>query len=124
MRAITLIFCLFVLSCTEDKTETNVFAGEITAIESLTNITLGNSDTITVTFRGGTDGCAKPDHLEAAFAGNIVTFKAFYNYPAHPAICPLNIPVHRLKYVFKPASKGSYTYKSFDNDVTATTQVN
>jgi len=124
MRTIVLIFCLFLMSCTEEKNDSMVFMGKITGIESLTSISLGASDTITVTFSGGNDGCAKPDHLETAIAGTTITFKAYYNYPVHPTICTANIPIHQIKYVFKPISKGTFNYRSFDTDASAVTIVN
>jgi len=124
MRKIAFIFCLFLLSCSEEKADTTVLIGQITKIESLANITLGQSDTIVVTFNGGTDGCAKADHLEATTTRFTITFKAYYNYPAHATICPENIPIHQLKYVFKPTSKGTYTYQSLDSDAASATKVN
>lgn len=124
MKTIVLIFCLFLMGCTSENNDSEVFIGKITGIGSLTNITLGESDTITVTFSGGNDGCAKPDHLEAAFAGTTISFKAYYNYPVHPTICTENIPIHQLKYTFKPTSRGNYTYRSFDTDASAETKVN
>ena len=127
MKKIGIIFCLFVLSCSKDKVVTDdssLYLGKITDIETLKNILLGQNDTIVVTFSGGTNGCYKPHHLEATLTGLSTTLKAYYYVPGQPIVCPENIPVHTLKYIFKPTSKGTYIYKSFDTDVSATTIVN
>lgn len=124
MRKIGFIFCLFLLSCTQEKVDPTILIGQITQIKSLVNITLGQSDTITVTFRGGINGCAKADHLEATTIGLTVIFKAYYNYPLHATICTDNLPIHQLKYVFKPAAKGTYNYQSFNTYATSAIKVN
>lgn len=127
MKKIGIIFCLFVLSCSKDKVVTddsNAELGKISNIESLKNIQLGQNDTIVVTFNGGTNGCYKPHHLEATLTGSSTTLKAYYYFPGQPIVCPENIPVHTLRYLFKPTSKGTYIYKSFNTDVSATTIVN
>jgi hypothetical protein len=119
--------CLLAVNCTkEDDFERNydISIGNIIAIESLSNISLGQSDTIVITFSGGTNGCAHSDHLETLIDGKTIIFKAFYNYPLGPRICTDNIPIHNLKYVFKPASAGTYIYKSFDTEVESSTDVN
>ena len=121
-----IIFCLFVISCSKENVVTddsNVEPGKISSIESLKNIHLGQSDTIVVTFSGGTNGCYKPHHLEATLTGFSTTLKAYYYVPGEPIVCTQNIPVHTLKYIYKPTSKGTYIYKSFDTNVTATTIV-
>ena len=127
MKKIGIIFCLFVLSCAKDKVDTDdssIDLGKITNIESLKNISPGQNDTLVVTFSGGTNGCYKPHHLEATLTDLSTTLKAYYYVPGQPIVCPENIPVHTLKYIFKPTSKGTYIYKSFDTDVSATTIVN
>ena len=126
MKKIGIIFCLFVLSCSKDKVVTDdssIDLGKITNIESKKIISLGQNDTIVVTFTGGTNGCYKPHHLKATLTGLSTTLKAYYYVPGQPIVCPKNIPVHTLKYIFKPTSKGTYIYKSFDTDVSATTIV-
>jgi len=127
MKKIGIILCLFVLSCSKDNVVTHdskVGLGEITNIESLKNIQLGQNDTIVVTFSGGTNGCYKPHHLEATLTDLTTTLQAFYYIPGQPLVCPENIPIHTLKYVFKPTSKGIYFYKSIDSAVSSTTIVN
>ena len=126
MKTIGIIFCFFVLSCSKDNVindNSNEEVGKITNVESLKNIQLGQNDTIVVTFSGGTNGCYKPHHLETTMTGLSTTLKAFYYVPGQPIVCPENIPVHTLKYIFKPTSKGTYIYKSFDTEVSATTIV-
>lgn len=113
------------LSCTkEEESEKGIAIGKISKIESLGNISLGQSDTILITFWGGSNGCAQPDHLEAFIGESTITFKAYYNYPKEAKICPENMPIHTLKYIFKPVVKGIYTYSSFDTDVKSITVVN
>jgi len=124
MKKIALILCIFLFGCTEENVEPTIYSGQITKIESLANITLGQSDTIVVTFSGGTDGCAKPDHLEATLAGFTFTFKAYYNYPAHATVCTDNIPIHQLKYSWKPTSTGTYSYRTLDSAAASATIVN
>ena len=127
MKKIGIILCLFVLSCSKDNVVTDdskVGLGKITNIESLKNIQLGQNDTIVVTFSGGTNGCYKPHHLEATLTDLTTTLQAFYYIPGQPLVCPENIPIHTLKYVFKPTSKGTCFYKSIDSDVSSTTIVN
>ena len=127
MKKIGIILCLFVLSCTKDNVVTDdskVGLGKITNIESLKNIQLGQNDTIVVTYSGGTNGCYKPHHLEATLTDLTTTLQAFYYIPGQPLVCPEDIPIHTLKYVFKPTSKGTYFYKSFDTAVSSTTIVN
>lgn len=126
MKKIGIIFCLFVLSCSKDNVDTdnsNEELGKIANIESLKNLQLGQNDTIVVTFSGGTNGCYKPHHLESTLTGLSTTLKAYYFVPGQPVFCTDNIPVHTLKYIFKPTSKGTYIYKSFDTEVSATTIV-
>ncbi len=123
MKKLSLILCLFLWSCSKDKLQPRIAIGEIFKTESLQTISLGQSDTITVTFGGGS-GCAAADHLETNIAGNVITFKAFYKEPSGPVVCPAVVPVHQLKYIFKPVSKGNYIYKSFDNNVSSETTVN
>jgi hypothetical protein len=118
---------LFVLSCSKDKVvtdDTSVDLGKITKIESLKSIQLGQNDTISVTFSGGANGCYKPHHLDATSKGFTTIFKAYYYVPGQPTVCPENIPVHTLLYIFKPTSKGKYIFHSFDTNVSATTIVN
>lgn len=121
-----IIICWFAISCSKENVSTddsNVEAGKISSIESLKNIHLGQNDTIVVTFSGGANGCYKPHHLEATLTGLSTTLKAYYYVPGQPIVCPENIPVHKLKYIFKPPSKSTYIYNSFDTDVSATTIV-
>ena len=127
MKKIGIILCLFVLSCSKDNVVTDdskVGLGKITNIESLKNIQLGQNDTIVVTFSGGTNGCYKPHHLEATLTDLTTTLQAYYYIPGQPLVCPENIPIHTLKYIFKPTSKGTYFYKSIDTAVSSTTIVN
>ena len=126
MKKLGIIFCLFVLSCSKDNIVTddsNAELGKISNIESLNNIQLGQNDTIVVTFSGGTNGCYKPHHLEATVTGSTTTLKAYYYVPEQSLVCPENIPIHILRYLFKPTSKRTYIYKSFNTDVSATTIV-
>ncbi|WP_154647926.1 hypothetical protein [Pedobacter arcticus] len=113
---------LFIMGCTKNK-GTIQAVGQITEIESLSEISLGQTDTVVVIFNGGTNGCAIADHLETKVTDNSVSIKAYYNYPKAQEICTTNIPVHTLKYTFKPTKKGLYTYKSFDGEITVTTLV-
>jgi hypothetical protein len=124
MRTLSILFCLLIISCTKDKGSNGIAPGRIINIESLHNISLGQTDTIIVTFGGGTDGCAKPDHLVATLTDHTITIKSYYNYPVQPQNCTQNIPVHQLQYVFKPASRGNYIYKSIDTNVSTSTTVN
>ena len=127
MKKIGIILCLFVLSCSKDNVVTDdskVGLGKITNIESLKNIQLGQNDTIVVTYSGGTNGCYKPHHLEATLTDLTTTLQAYYYIPGQPLVCPENIPIHTLKYIFKPTSKGTYFYKSIDTAVSSTTIVN
>lgn len=127
MKKIGIIFCLFVLSCSTDNVVTdnsNEKLGKIANIESLKNLQLGQNDTIVVTFSGGTNGCYKPHHLESTLTGLSTTLKAYYFLPGQPVVCTDNFPVHTLKYIFKPTSRGTYIYKSFDTNVSTTTIVN
>lgn len=127
MKKIVIILCLFALSCSKDKVvndDSTIELGEITNIESLKNIQLGQNDTIVVTFSGGTNGCYKPHHLEATMIDLSTTLKAYYYVPGQPSVCPENIPVHTLKYILKPTSQGTYIYKSFDSAASSTTVVN
>jgi hypothetical protein len=126
MKKLGIILCLLALGCSKDKLNTNnqsIAPGKIISIKTLNRIQLGESDTIVVTFNGGTNGCAKPHHLAATTTGLSTTLKAYYYIPGHPTVCPENIPVHTLIYIFKPTSRGTYTYKSFDTEVSATTIV-
>ena len=113
---------LSLLSCKKDKSE-KIAIGSITAITSLNEISLGQNDSISITFGGG-DGCSTPDHLEAKQTDSTIVFKAYYKYSTKEQICPDNLPVHHLIYVFKPLMKGKYTYKSYDSNITTTTIVN
>lgn len=122
MKFLSAIFCLLVIACSKDENGKSVSIGQIHSIESLKNISLGQSDTIVVTYGGG-DGCAKPDHLDATVSGNSIVIKAYYSYPMKADVCPAVVPVHRLKYIYKPSSKGIYTYKSFNTEAGATTTV-
>jgi len=127
MKKIGIIFCLFVLSCSNDNVVTdnsNEELGKIAKIESLKNLQLGQNDTIVVTFSGGTNGCYKPHHLESTLTGLSTTLKAYYYLPGQSVVCPDNFPVHTLIYIFKPTSRGTYIYKSFDTNVATTTIVN
>jgi hypothetical protein len=127
MKKLGIIICFLALGCSKDKVNTSdqgIAPGKISSIESLNNIPFGQTDTIVVTFNGGTNGCAKPHHLEATRTGLSISFNAYYYVPGHPIICPDYIPVHKLIYTFKPASKGIYTYKSSGTNVSATTIVN
>lgn len=123
MRKITVLslMILSLLSCKNDKSE-KIAIGSIISITSLNEISLGQSDSISISFGGG-DGCSSPDHLEAIQTDSTIIFKAYYKYPAKEQICPHNLPVHHLIYVFKPKTKGNYTYKSYDSDINATTIV-
>lgn len=117
--------CFFAMDCTkeDDPTGYRISIGKIDNIESLSSISLGQTDTIVITFSGGTNGCAHPDHLETTIIGNTIVFKAYYSYPTDQRMCPLNIPIHHLKYYFKPPSVGTYTYKSFDTAAESSTVV-
>jgi hypothetical protein len=121
------LLCFFVIDCSEEEElEKNyeISIGKIINIESLSNISFGQSDTIAITFSGGTNGCAHSDHLETTIIGDTIIFKAYFNYPIYPRICTDNIPIHKLKFVFKPASVGTYTYRSFDTEYESRTIVN
>ncbi len=122
MKYILIASCFLFMSCKKDNVSTSA-VGEIISIESLNEISLGESDTVVVTFGGGTNGCANADRLQTVMVANTITIKAFYNYPTEPQICTQNIPVHVLKYVYKPTAKGTYTYKAFDSDISVTTLV-
>lgn len=118
--------CFFAMNCAkeEDPTGYRISIGKIDKIESLSNISLGQTDTIVITFSGGTNGCAHADHLEPSIFGNTIFFKTYYNYPTDPRIiCTCNIPIHTLKYYFKPPSVGTYTYKSFNTAAESSTMV-
>jgi hypothetical protein len=111
--------CFFVINCSKEeelKTDYEINIGKIINIESLSNISLGQSDTIEITFSGGINGCAHADHLETSAIADTIIFKAYFNYPINPRICTDNIPIHKLKFVFKPSSVGTYTYRSFDTE--------
>jgi len=126
MKQIGMIICLIVLSCSKDidtTTDSKIALGEITSIETLQRIPLGLTDTVVVTFTGGTNGCYKPHHLNAGITGLSTVLYAYYYLPGQPVICTDNIPIHTLKYIFKPTSKGIYVYKSFNTKITATTIV-
>ena len=124
MKKFGFIFCLFLFSCNNKNTEDYVVkTGSIINIESMKTISLGATDTIIVTFGGGTNGCASPDHLEVSILENMLSFKAYYKFPTTPRICTDNLPVHTLRHVFKPESKGTYVYKSTDTDVFTMTEV-
>jgi hypothetical protein len=118
---ISIIFLFMLLGCKEDKL---VAVGQIGKIESSKTISLGQSDIITVTYTGGSSGCSGANHLESEIIGNTIIFKGYYHYPIKPTVCPATAPNHILQYVFKPSAKGTYTYKSFDTEVSATTVVN
>ncbi len=122
-----MLVCFIIFSCTKDSDDernSGVNLGKITNIESLKNITLGETDTIVITFNGGDNGCAHPDHLEASITSFTIVFRAYYNYPIEPTICPENVPIHTLQYIFKPTSIGIYTYESFNTEVESKTEVN
>ena len=124
MKHLSIIFCLFILSCTKDESDKVTALGQIDNIVSLKTIQLGQSDTIVITFGGGTNGCAKPDHLVPIPSGNTITFKAYYNYPKKSQICTQNIPIHKLQYIFKPINRGTYSYKSYNTNASSTTKIN
>jgi hypothetical protein len=115
-----------VFNCTKesDNEDKNVKLGNIIIIQSRGNISIGQSDTIFVVFDGGETGCSQGDHLEASISGSTVFFKAYYNNPKEPFLCPDIMPVYSLTYIFKPKSVGTYKYKSFDSKVEAITNVN
>jgi hypothetical protein len=119
-------FYFLVFGCTKESVneDKNVYLGNIINIQSRGNISLGQSDTINVIFDGGETGCSQADHLEATFSGSTIFFKAYYNYPIKPIVCPYTMPVHSLTYIFKPKSVGTYKYKSYDSKVEATSNVN
>ena len=124
MKKLILFYCLILLSCNNSNIDNKIVkTGIIRNIESLKTISLGQSDTITITFEGGTNGCAKPDHLGVSINGKTISFIAFYNIPSNSTICPDNIPIHTLKYVFKPNVKGTFSYISTDINTSTTTIV-
>lgn len=126
MKYILFVTSLFFMACTKEKSPSQNYdskLGQIISIESLKEISLGENDTVLVTFVGGSDGCATPDRLETNIIGNSTTIKAYYLYPSKPTICPQNVPFHVLAYVYKPNAKGTYTYKNVDNDIFVTTVV-
>ena len=66
MKIVGILFFLLVFSCSKEKTVTDesIVLGKIISIETLKTISLGQNDSIIVTFTGGTNGCYKPHHLE------------------------------------------------------------
>jgi len=125
-KSILIFVCLFMISCSKDADNNRdkaIHLGSIFKIESLGNISLEQSDTILISFSGGTNGCCYADHLEVSTLGNTVLFKAYYNYPLEPQMCPQNAPTFSTKYIFKPSSVGTYTYKSFNTAAESSTEV-
>ena len=125
MKPILIITCLFLFACTKENDDDDmvISTGSIYKIETLREITLGQTDTIEVTFSGGFNGCAVADRLETLLIGNTTTIRSFYQYPKKSQICTQILPVHMLKFTYKPTVKGTFTYKSFDTDITASTVV-
>jgi hypothetical protein len=125
-RSLLLFVCLFMISCSKDfdnNRDIGIHLGNIYKIESLGNISLGQSDTILIYFSGGSNGCFHADHLEADTLGTTILFKAYYNYPLEPQMCPQNAPTFSETYIFKPTSVGTYRYKSFNTEAESSTDV-
>jgi hypothetical protein len=126
-RSIFLFVCLSIIGCSIDFDNNSnicVKAGNINKIESLGNISLGQSDTIVISFGGGANGCFHADHIDADILGTTILFKAYYNYPREPQLCPDNAPTFILKYIFTPSSVGTFRYKSYNTEAEASTEVN
>ncbi|WP_026897949.1 hypothetical protein [Daejeonella oryzae] len=124
MKLAGFVICLIIFGCSKkDQPDLGAKMGEIYSIKSLSNISLGQTDTITVSFGGGS-GCSSAHHLEAKIIENTISFTAYYVDPPDDRVCPAVVPTHQLKYFFKPGSKGIYTYKSANNSVSTASTVN
>lgn len=114
-------------ACTNDKESNNeriTSEGTILTIEASANLSFGETDSIRITFKGGFDGCAAPDHIKAESNGQITYLKAYYNYPSKPQACTQHAPIHTLIYVYKPTIKGICSYRSNrDASISASTIV-
>ncbi len=124
MKTTTLLFLIFIYftSCKNDKSMI-ISTGNIISIKSLNEISLGQNDTILVTFSGGNNGCNSPDHLEVKQSDSLITIKAYYKHPKSYDICTDNVPIHNLTYIYKPISKGIITYKSYNSSINSITIV-
>lgn len=125
-RSALLFVCLFMISCSKDldnNKDIGIHIGNIYKIESLGNISLGQSDTILISFSGGSNGCFHADHLEVNTLGTTILFKAYYNYPVEPQMCPQNAPTFSITYIFTPSLIGTYRYKSFNTEAESSTEV-
>jgi len=124
MKRITLFFLIYIqlISCI-NKSASKITIGQIHSIKSLNEISLGENDTVFVVFGGGYNDCSTPDHLEVIQKDFLITIKAYSKQPTKPEICLDNVPSQTLSYIFKPISKGTYTFKAFDSEIISTTKV-
>ena len=121
MKTIIALFILLSLGCT--RISYHIIEGKIEKIESSGSIALGQNDTITVTFTGGVNSCASPDHLKTDIRGNTIVFWAYYKYPRKNDICLQAMPVHQLKYIYKPKKNGIYFYEGANSSHSCTSEV-
>lgn len=123
-----LLVMMMLMSCSKKGIENGnhmVLPGKITSIEVSSHANLGDEITITVSFDGGSDGCAQPNHLRVVQDDYRLAFQAFYAYPKEPSICAQVIPRHKLTHTFKPHKRGTYKlFSAEDETILAEIKVN
>jgi len=123
MKTTTLLFLIFIYftSCKNDKSMI-ISTGNIISIKTLNEISLGQNDSILVTF-SGENFCNSPDHLELKQIDSLIKIKAYYKHPKNYENCTDDAPLLNLIYIYKPISKGIITYKSYNSSINSITIV-
>ena len=123
---ITVVFILFNLFVGGERLsqpEYDILKGQILSVSTPDSVAFGDTVYVSVSFSGGTNGCAKADHLKVDSEDNLLMIEAYYNYPQKPEMCAMYVPTHKLIYKFVPTRKGIIKISSFNEEIFSVVKV-